>query len=544
MTTLISEEKLSIKLGNKLIIDESKLVVNENVRYGIVGSNGCGKSTLIDYIMTKLPQNIKAYMVNQHIQFDSNDQTVLNFMLRADSKIYDINQKIIELELKEEMTDDELDTYTNLTESAEYSEYEKYISESKKILKGLGISNYEDKISNYSGGWRMRLAIAKSLISKPYVLIMDEPTNHLDLNAVIWLSNYLQTYTRTLIVVSHQIDFINSCTNVIWYIGTPDFTTPKLYSVNGSYIKLQQTLNDISKTAISAWKKFENGLEAIKKQKQKKKEKQNKQQNSSKTDIEAYIKKNSVPRPSKPYEVIIKFPDVTFSNNDRHIIRFEDVSFFYNSTIDKKPILSNTEFSIGLKSRYVIVGENGVGKTTIFKLCSGELIPTDGYIIKDERVKIAYYNQQVIESLPLELTPIEYLQLLNSALDIAMCRAYLGKIGLRKQTDIDNGDPCNIPIKKLSGGQKARVSFCSIQVKEPNIILLDEPTNHLDIESIQGLIQGINEYNGGIVMITHDIYVISQINDIKIYEVKDQKIQIFKGEIEEYVDKVIEDINN
>jgi ATP-binding cassette subfamily F protein 1 len=533
MTTLISEEKLSIRLGNKLIIDESKLVINENIKYGLVGPNGCGKSTLLNYIITNLPSNIEAYIVDQHIQIHSTEQTVLDFMLRANSKIYDINQKVIELESKDEMNDDEFEKYTELTDSAEYAEYERYISESKRILKGLGIIDYDNKICYYSGGWRMRLAIAKSLISKPFVLIMDEPTNHLDLNAVIWLSNYLTTYNKTLIIVSHQIDFINTFSNVIWYIGTPDFTTQKLYTISGNYYKLQKTLEAISKTATTAYNKFELGLENLRKQKKGKKI-------ATKSEIEEYIKKNNSARPPKPYQVKIGFPEVAQIQN-KSIIRFEDVSFEYDIN---KPILSNTEFNIDLKSRYVIVGANGVGKTTIFKLCKGDIQPTNGIIITDSRVKIGYYNQQVIEGLPLDITPIEYLQSLDNKLDIADCRSYLGKIGLRKQTDTDNGDPCSIPIKNLSGGQKARVSFCSIQVQSPNVILLDEPTNHLDIESIEGLIQGINDYKGGIVMITHDVYVISQIENMEIYEIKDYKIQKFRGEIDEYVDIVINESDN
>jgi ATP-binding cassette subfamily F protein 1 len=537
MTTLISEDRLSIKLGNKIIIDDSKLVVNENKRYGIVGPNGCGKSTLLNHIITHLPENIQAYMVDQHIEIESQEQTVLDFMLRADQKIYQTNQKVIELESKDEMTDKEMEAYGELTDSAEYAEYERYVAESKRILKGLGIIEYDNKVCNYSGGWRMRLAIAKSLITKPFILIMDEPTNHLDLNAVIWLGDYLQTYTKTLIIVSHQIEFINSTVDVIWYIGSPDFSTPKLYSVSGKpnnniYSKLQKTLSDMSKNATTAYNNFYKGLENMRKAKKGKKP-------ATKTEIDEYINKNSVPRPPKPYEVKIGFPEVGFKN-DCSVIRFENVSFAYDSA---KPILSDTEFNISLKSRIVIVGPNGVGKTTVFKLCNGSIEPTEGNIISDQRVKVAYYNQQVIESLPLDLTPIEYLQSIDSSLDVANCRAYLGRIGLKKQTDIDNGDPCAIPIRSLSGGQKARVSFCSIQVMEPNVILLDEPTNHLDIESIEGLIQGINDYKGGIVMITHDIYVISQIENMELYEVSNHKINKFRGEIEEYVDKVIQEHN-
>ena len=146
MTTIISEDKMSIKIGAKVIVDNSKLVVNENQRYGIVGPNGCGKSTLVNYIMTHLPENMQAYMVDQHIEIESDDQTVLDFMLRANKNIYQINQQVLALELNEEMTDSELEIYTELTDLAEYAEYERYVSKSKRILKGLGIIEYDNKI--------------------------------------------------------------------------------------------------------------------------------------------------------------------------------------------------------------------------------------------------------------------------------------------------------------------------------------------------------------------------------------------------------------
>jgi ATP-binding cassette subfamily F protein 1 len=523
------------------------LIVNEGVRYGLVGPNGCGKTTLLNYIIEHLPSDLPAYMVDQHIVFDSEDQTVLDFMLRANAEIYNTNKRVLEiesyLESIEEPSDEKLEELNGLYDSDEYNEYNKYLGESQKILNGLGIMDYTIKVSSYSGGWLMRLAIAKALIVKPKVLIMDEPTNHLDLNAVVWLANYLSKYKNTLIITSHQIDFINQSANVIWYIGNPDYTVPRLFSIRGDYSKLQKTLADNSKEANTAYEKFKKEVEKLKKK------------STLNTVVDKYIKDNAVPRPPKPYEVKISFPDVPNIGN-RKAIRFDKVSFAYGmepesdydpeSTLDEeersKYLITDSNFSIGMGDRFVIVGPNGIGKTTLFKLCMGSIKPIRGNIIMDSRIRIGYYNQHVVKSLPPELTPIEYLQSLDSALDIQKCRTLLGRIGLRKApTGTDGGDPCIIQIEKLSGGQKARVSFCAIQAKNPHIILFDEPTNHLDIESIEGLIRGINEFKGGIVMITHDTHLISNTDNCQILQFENRDVSVFPGEIEDYINLIVQE---
>ena len=513
-------------MGTKLIIDNSKVIVNKGGRYGIVGPNGCGKTTILNYIRDNLPPYVQQYMVNQHIVFEESEN-VLDFMLKADINVYLTNQKVSELEAIDEMNDEELDEYNKLTESEAYAYYDKYLALSKRILNGLGITDYEILVKTYSGGWRMRLSIAKALISNPEVLIMDEPTNHLDLEAVIWLSHYLSEYKNTLLITSHNVDFVNQFSNTILYIGSPDFKAPKLYTIRGDYDRLQQTLVDISKSATTAYEKLEAEVAKMRKK------------SKPKSEIEEYVSKANIPRPPRPYDVIIRFPEISRIQHS-NVIRLNDVSFSFNTIDDNKPkqIFDNIDFSINLDSRFVIVGLNGVGKTTLFKLCLKHLEPDSGEVLVDSRIKIGYYNQQVIEGLPLHMTPIEYLQSLDHTLDLTKCRAILGRIGLRR---VETADPCVIPIENLSGGQKARVSFCALQILEPHIILLDEPTNHLDIESIQGLIQGINEYQGGIVMITHDVHLIASVENTTIFEIANKKINRFDCDIDDYVEKIIGD---
>jgi ATPase subunit of ABC transporter with duplicated ATPase domains len=309
-----------------------------------------------------------------------------------------------------------LDEYTKLSESEEYSYYDKYLALSKKILKGLGIVSYDNLVSVYSGGWRMRLSIAKALISNPEVLIMDEPTNHLDLEAVIWLSHYLAEYKNTLIITSHNVDFINQFSDTILYIGSPDFREPKLYTIRGNYDKLQQTLFDIGKMAVSAYNKLESEVAKMR------------SKSKPKAEIQEYITKANIPRPPKSYEVNIGFPEISRIQHS-NVIRLNNVSFQYNP---QREIFDNIDFSINLDSRFVIVGLNGVGKTTLFKMCMKQIEPDSGEILIDSRIRIGYYNQQVVESLPLNLTPIEYLQSLDHTLDLTKCRAILGRIGIKR----------------------------------------------------------------------------------------------------------------
>ena len=216
----------------------------------------------------------------------------------------------------------------------------------------------------------------------------------------------------------------------------------------------------------------------------------------------------------------------------KNIIDFKNIKFGYDDNI----IFDNLNFTIQMGCRYILVGQNGVGKTTLFKLAYNSIKPQEGYVIKDDRLRIGYYHQQMVDNLPLDLTPIEYLQSIDSTLDLTQCRCILGKLGIKKKDIMDL--PTSI-ISTLSGGEKARVSLASIQMFSPQLILMDEPTNHLDLESINGLIKGINDFNGALVIITHDMYLIKSIKDATIYETKNKDIEKFKGSFEKYCDSIL-----
>jgi ATPase subunit of ABC transporter with duplicated ATPase domains len=517
LTTLYSDT-IEIEINGKKIINTSDLAINATIKYFVMGNNGCGKTTLLKYVYEKIKDKIDILMIEQDIDISDNSLTIENFILYADKDLYE-NYKIMkELELKEELNDSENNLYNNAAQYCYQKGWDKYEAESKRILNGLGFLNKDLNIKILSGGWRMRLALGKALLRQPDVLILDEPTNHLDLNAVIWLTDYLKGYKKTLIVITHQVAFVNSLADVIWYIGNPELknnNSNSLYTIQGTYDKLLKFIDNTQKEAQNKYDKFQKRIEEMKKK------------STPKKDIEDFIKKNNVQRPPKPYIVNITFDNVK-QLSTKNIIEFRNVSFGFNSD---NFIFNNIEISLDMGTRMILVGENGVGKTTFLKLASLQLQPTYGSIYYDERIRIGYYNQQIIDTLPLNLTPIEYLQTLNTQLTVSDCRAILGKLGLKKTDIID--PPMNI-INNLSGGQKARVSFAKLQMSNPHLILLDEPTNHLDLESIDGLIRGINEFNGGIVIITHDIYLIENIDNANIFNVYDKNIEKFKGDFDDY----------
>jgi ATPase subunit of ABC transporter with duplicated ATPase domains len=512
-------EKINIQINGNTIINESDVVINSNTKYFLIGQNGCGKTSLLNFIYEKLKDRIDILIIEQDIKINEM-QTINEFILNANSNLYNIYKKYQELETKEELTTEEFEEIKIIQEQLNQQNWYFYQAESNKILNGLGFDNIHMPVKLLSGGWRMRLALGKALLRKPKILLLDEPTNHLDINAVIWLTDYLENYNNTIIVVSHQIDFINDLSDIIWYIGNPELNGTKLYKFKGNYHNYIKGLEQITKETKNNYEKIAKQITLLKKK------------STPKKEVEDFIKKNNFKPLPNPYNVKIEFSNVPIISSN-NIIQFNNVDFGY----DNNTIIENIDISIAMNSRYVLVGPNGSGKTTFFKLCSGILKPIKGEIIIDERVKIGWFNQQIIDTLPLDLTPIEFLQTINNKLDAGICRMYLSKIGLKKNENID---PCTTILNNLSGGQKSRVAFVSIQIKEPNIILMDEPTNHLDIETIEGLIKGINNFNGGILLITHDIHLIKSIQNIKLFYLADKHIKFFNGDFEEYKNELIE----
>lgn len=458
--------------SDKVILENTSLAIDKKRKYALLGKNGCGKSTLLKFVQSKLnPKD--CYLCEQEVS--DSDKTCYSYFISLFPEIDAVFNNEDSEERDQVLIDNDFDSLNPLIH---------------KLAAGLSI-DLDSRVNELSGGWKMRLSIAGGILLKPKLLILDEPTNHLDLEATEFLTEFLQEYPKAILFVSHDQAFIDNVSDFLWYI-TDD---QKLRVFATDYQTFRQQLKDEWEIGEKKYKEYQKKLTAFKKS------------NKTKDEVTQYVKKNEVIRPGKPYEVNVLFYQVPVI--ERSIIELENVGFSYG----EKEILSNINFSVWMNSRITITGKNGSGKSTLLKLLAGKLEPTEGIRRFDERIRIGYYSQHT--NLPEDITPVQYLMdVAIEKIDEQKARQYLGTIGIKSESHLKL-------IGELSGGQKSRTLLASLFLIQPHILLLDEPTNHLDIETIEGLTNAINEYTGGLVMITHDRRLIDNTeSDIYLVEEK------------------------
>ena len=371
----ISINEFSINTNKKQLFKNANLVLAYGKRYGMLGPNGKGKSTILNHISKRLfpiSKDLDLLLVEQEIQ--PSMKSVIEAVLDANEK-----KRKLESEIKviQNIIDTNNDYNHNLLDELQDLEMqlssigsEKDESEVRQILHGLGFldRDQEKPTKNFSGGWRMRIAIAKALYMKPTLLLLDEPTNHLDLNAVIWLTNYLTSWKKSLLIVSHNQSFLNDvCTDIL------HISELKIDHYRGNYFKFQKALKQKNKEKINEWDKVERKIKIMKKK------------GTSKKEIQKFKDKCGLSQPEKEYLVNINFGNPT--NLSGTILSIDNVSFNYN---ENKPILNKVDFGMDLNSRITIVGPNGSGKSTFINLLVGNLQPKSGYIYVKHGIKIGY----------------------------------------------------------------------------------------------------------------------------------------------------------
>ena len=524
---MIFNDNVNIILGSKKIVIDSEVVITKDTKYGILGPNGIGKTTLMNYIYNTIKDNSNVLYITQTENIQDNC-TIFEYMLKANENLYNTHKRFEELDkiqIENELNDELFEEYKKLTEELENNNFQKYESEIMKLLHGLGFYDKDKPVDLLSGGQHTKLSLCKGLLLGPDLLLLDEPTNHLDLKNILWLENYLTKYKKGLIVISHNIDFINNICDKIIYFFNMDPQNPQVFLCKGGY---NNFINAFGQKKDDYKKKYDLQCKKISDLKKK----------NNKTELDRFLQKPQINKPQRDYDINIYFNNVNMlaANDYTNIVSFNDVSFSYGD----KNILNKINLGISMSSRYILVGDNGSGKSTFFNLCSQKLKTESGEIIFDTRIRIGYFNQNSITQLPDDITAIEYLQSIDNSLDQQTCRKHLAKIGFKKMFEGDTFDIGSLKISELSGGQKVKIVLCGIQIKNPHIILFDEPTNHLDIYSIDEFIKAINEYNGGVVIITHDRYIIENIDNYELLILENKEIQKYNGDFDEYCQEILE----
>ncbi|CAA2973336.1 ABC transporter F family member 1-like [Olea europaea subsp. europaea] len=512
-------ESLSLTFhGHDLLVD-SELELNYGRRYGLLGLNGCGKSTLLAAIGSRelpIPEHMDIFHLTREIE--ASDMSSLEAVINCDEERLRLEKEAEALAGQDDGGGEQLERIYERLEAIDASTAEKRAAE---ILYGLGFTKkmQEKKTKDFSGGWRMRIALARALFMNPTILLLDEPTNHLDLEACVWLEETLKKFDRILVVVSHSQDFLNGvCTNII------HMQNKKLKLYTGNYDQYIQTRAELEENQMKQYRweqeqiasmkeyiaRFGHGSAKLARQAQSKEKTLAKMERGGLTEK---VVKDKV--------LVFRFPDV--GKLPPPVLQFVEVSFGY--TPDNL-IYKNLDFGVDLDSRVALVGPNGAGKSTLLKLMTGDLVPLDGMVRRHNHLRIAQFHQHLAEKLDLELSALEFMMREYPGNGEEKMRAAVGKFGLSGKAQV-------MPMKNLSDGQRSRVIFAWLAWRQPHILLLDEPTNHLDIETIDSLAEALNEWDGGLVLVSHDFRLINQVAH-EIWVCENQTVTRWEGDIMDF----------
>jgi len=496
------------------LIKDSNLLLSYGQRYALVGLNGSGKTTLLNAIsarMIPIPQSVDVYSV--HHPIDPTSMSALDAVLSVDEERAELEAEsdaLGDLMTQEGLSDEEQnavsDRLTDVCERLEELDAKTATARAASILTGLGFTaKMQAKATkDFSGGWRMRIALARALFINPTLLVLDGPTAHLDMEAVVWFEEYLKSFPKILLMVSHSQDFMNAvCTQTILLRQQ----TLTYYSGNyATYLKVRD------EKTVQQQRDFEHEQDQIAHMKayiarfgagNAKMARQAKSKEKTLLKMERGGLTEEV-----TFDVPLKLKFTPVDKLPPPVIALQAVSFQYPNGGPK--IYDKLDFGADLDSRICLVGPNGAGKSTLLKLISGELSPTDGMVRKHHHLRMICFNQHFVDQLGYDETPLSYI-MKEFPLDqngqpnsIENARSTVGRFGI-------TGADQEKRIAQLSDGQKARVVFAMIAEKRPNFILLDEPTNSLDADTTQSLADALSAWNGGVILVSHDMALVQQV---------------------------------
>lgn len=535
---------VSLQFNGKYLFKDVNYKISSDDKISLVGANGTGKSSLLKIIKGEIEpesgivqrkKNISiGYLPQENVTHRGT--TLLEETKSALSDIVQLQQKEEEIQKElssDNLTDDERDDLIHQLGEVHLRlvELDSYTAESKveKVLKGLGFEeeDFERVTDTFSGGWQMRIALAKILISQNDILLMDEPTNHLDIDSLNWLISFLKSYRGALVVVSHDKSFVNQVTD-----KTLEIYLGKFYTFKGDYDSYLKFKEERDAQAIHQYELQQKKIKETEKFIERFRYKATKARQVQ-SRIKQLEKLELVELPESKNEIEIKFP--TSVQSGRIPMQLIGISKSY----DDKEVLKNVDLTIERGDKIAFVGPNGAGKTTLAKIIAGVLKHDSGKRIIGHNTFVSYYAQDVADNLDPELDVLDSIYGINEEKTVGELRSLLGSF-------LFTGDDVFKKVGVLSGGEKSRVALCKVLLTKANLIILDEPTNHLDISSKRILQKALIDFSGSLVIVSHDVDFLRPIIN-KVLDIRKSGLRIFNGDIDYYLYKrkeFLEEENN
>ncbi len=529
----IKIQSFSLSLKGVPLVEDTTIELNYGQRYGLIGANGCGKSTMLRCLAARevpIPETTDVYLLSEEAK--PSDLSAIEWVIDAARK------EVIRLEAQEELiiAEDgpESELLPAIHDSLDLLDPNTFETRASRILLGLGFtsSTLHKATKDMSGGWRMRVALARALFIQPTLLLLDEPTNHLDLEACVWLEYYLSSYSKILIVISHSQDFLNGvCTNMMV------LQQRKLRYWGGNYDQYKKTKTEQDLNQLKLYKKQQEEIKHTKEFIASCGTYSNliRQGKSRQKQLDKMIEAGLI---EKPYEE----PRFKFQFHDTGIVQppvisFTDVAFSYSGKVEDY-LYTRLNFGIDCDSRIALVGPNGAGKSTLLKLIVGEIVPCEGNISVRSGTSIGRYHQHSTEHLDMNKSPVDYIrdkfcEKYPESNNLQDWRSRVGQFGITGSAQLN-------PIANLSDGLRTRLAFCEIALNKPHMLLLDEPTNHADLEMIDSMAAAIKAFSGGCVIVSHDFRLLQAVAE-EIWVV-DRGVNIWRGSIQDYKKMLVKDM--
>lgn len=516
---MIVFSEVGLQRGSKVLLEDVSLTIFAKQKIGLIGRNGCGKSSLFAMLLHKLEPDHGSISIQPGLQIAFLSQEVPDTLLPAIEYVMagDTELSAIKKELsKAEQSNDfhiAAQLHSKLFDIGGYSAK----ARAGQLLHGLGFAanEYEKPVNEFSGGWRMRLNLAQALMCHSDLLLLDEPTNHLDLDAIVWLETWLSKYPGTLIIISHDQDFLDNTITEIFHVENKAINT---YSGIFSSFEEQRASRLMQQTA--AYEKQQNEIAHISSFVDRFRAKASKaRQVQSRLKALEKIEKVAAVAWDEPFSFSFK----QIKKLSPPLLKLEKINFGYSP---EKLILSDVNFDLSPGERIGLLGKNGLGKSTFLKILAGNLHPVSGEIFKNKGLKIGYFAQHQIEQLDLTASPLEQLTRVSPGSSEQFLRNFLGQFNFR-------GDMVRQSVVNFSGGEKARLVLAMLVLQEPNLLLLDEPTNNLDLDIKKALLLALQDYQGALVLVSHDRYLLRVTAD-KLFLIDNKKVVEFTGDLDDY----------